>query len=72
MKKKLFIEGMSCGHCVKHVSDALNELTGVNKVEVDLAGKYAVLDAVQEISDEDIRVAIDDAGYEVVKIEELS
>jgi len=36
MKKTLLVEGMSCGHCEKAVKNALKELNGVLKVEVDL------------------------------------
>ena len=38
MAKKIIIEGMSCGHCVKHVTTALEEL-GLSKVTVDLDSK---------------------------------
>lgn len=69
MKKKILVEGMSCGHCVKHVKEALSELNGVTSVEVDLAAKSAILEAVSEVKDEDISFAIEDAGYEVVGIE---
>ncbi|MEG2018838.1 MAG: cation transporter, partial [Clostridium sp.] len=34
MKKKISIEGMSCGHCVNHVKEALSELPGVTSVDV--------------------------------------
>lgn len=69
MKKKISISGMSCEHCVKHVSTALQELSGVTKVEVSLAEKSAVIEASADISDEVIKTAIDDAGYEVTGIE---
>lgn len=69
MKKKILVEGMSCGHCVKHVKEALSELSGVTNVEVNLEAKTAVLEASVEVKDEDIRFAIDDAGYEVAGIE---
>lgn len=69
MKKKLLIEGMSCGHCVKHVKEALSELEGVSSVDVDLASKSAVLEG--EVSEEKIRLAVEDAGYEVVSIENI-
>lgn len=68
MKKKLIVEGMSCGHCVNHVKTALEELNGVNGVSVDLASKTAVVEASSEIDDADIKAAIEDAGYEVVDI----
>jgi copper ion binding protein len=64
--KKILIEGMSCGHCVKHVKEALEELSGVTKVEVDLASKTATLEG--DAADADIKAAIEDAGYDVVKI----
>lgn len=69
MKKKLLIEGMSCGHCVKHVKEALSELEGVSSVDVDLASKSAVLEG--EVSEEKIKFAVEDAGYEVVSIENI-
>lgn len=71
MKKKISISGMSCEHCVKHVTKALQELSGVSKVEVNLAGKHAIVESNADITDEDIKAAIDDAGYEVTAIEIL-
>lgn len=69
MTKKVFIEGMSCGHCVRHVTEALKELQGVTDVNVNLEQKFAVVNTKNNVTDEDIKSAIDDAGYEVVKIE---
>ncbi|MNI96615.1 Copper chaperone CopZ [compost metagenome] len=71
MKKKILVEGMSCGHCVNHVKEALMELEGVSSVNVTLDDKTAILEAFKDINDEDIKFAIDDAGYEVVGIEEI-
>lgn len=71
MKKKILIEGMSCGHCVNHVKEALSELNGVTNVDVDLASKTAIIEATVDVEDKDIKFAIDDAGYEVVGIEIL-
>ncbi|WP_286909852.1 heavy-metal-associated domain-containing protein [Clostridium sp. UBA1652] len=71
MKKKILVEGMSCGHCVNHVKEALMELEGVTTVNVALDDKIAVLEASKDIKNEDIKFAIDDAGYEVAGIEEI-
>lgn len=68
MSKKILIEGMSCGHCVMHATNALTEL-GLSNVKVDLSSKIAVAEG--NASDEDIKSAIEDAGYEVVKIENV-
>jgi copper ion binding protein len=68
MKVKLNIEGMSCMHCVKHVKDALLEINGVSSVDVNLDGKYAVVEG-ENLSNEAMKAAVEDAGYDVVGIE---
>ncbi|WP_234117867.1 heavy-metal-associated domain-containing protein [Clostridium hydrogenum] len=69
MGKKISIEGMSCQHCVMHAKEALESI-GAADVKVDLKKKSAFIS--NEIEDEKIKAAIDDAGYEVTKIEEAS
>ncbi len=68
MKKKILVEGMSCGHCVKHVTEALKEIGGKN-VEVNLERKLATADLDDNVTDEAIKSAIEDAGYDVLGIE---
>ncbi|MDT8716012.1 heavy-metal-associated domain-containing protein [Clostridium sp. 19966] len=68
MKKKISIEGMSCGHCVKHVTEALKEVKGVSNVEVSLENKNALIEASEEVKDGDIKFAVEDAGYDVTEI----
>ncbi|MFT8313796.1 MAG: cation transporter [Clostridium sp.] len=67
MKKKISIEGMSCGHCVKHVEEALKEI-GADAINVSLENKFAEAE-VGSIADEKIKAAIEDAGYDVVGIQ---
>ncbi|MGL5379523.1 heavy-metal-associated domain-containing protein [Clostridium sp.] len=69
MKKKILIEGMSCGHCVSHVKEALEELSGVSSIDVSLEGKYALVETTE--NNEKLTEAIDEAGYDVIKIEDL-
>ena len=33
------VEGMTCQHCVQTITDALNNITGLNTVNVDLVKK---------------------------------
>ncbi len=68
MKKKIMIDGMSCGHCVAHVKEALGDFAK-GEVEVSLEGKYAVLDT--DKANEVLTEAIDEAGYDVTAIEEV-
>ncbi|MFZ5353729.1 MAG: heavy-metal-associated domain-containing protein [Bacillota bacterium] len=70
MRKQINIEGISCGHCVKHVTDALHQI-GMSKVQVNLEGKYAIADALNEIEDAKIKKAIEEAGYDVIGIKEI-
>ena len=70
MKKKLLVEGMSCGHCVNHLKTALTEdIQGVEVLEVSLEGKYAVVDIQDSVTEEALRAVIEDLGYELKGIE---
>ncbi|MDD6159850.1 MAG: heavy metal translocating P-type ATPase [Oscillospiraceae bacterium] len=66
MEKKVIIEGMMCQHCRAHAEKALNDLPGVTAT-VDLESKTATVTG--EVSDDAIRAAIKDAGYEVSAIQ---
>ncbi len=66
MTTELKIEGMMCKHCVKHVHDALAKMDGVTNVEVSLEKNNAVVTSAQEISTDDFKKVIEDAGYELV------
>ena len=69
MVKKIGVEGMMCQHCVKHVHDALMKVNGVENAEVSLEGKSATVSYTGNVSDDDLRNAVVDAGYEVTGIE---
>lgn len=68
MKKELSIEGMMCQHCVKHVADALKAVPGASDVTVSLEEKNAVLSVPESVSDDTLKAAVTDAGYEVTGI----
>ncbi len=63
-KKTLSVEGMSCEHCVKRVTEALEKVEGVKKAKVDLKKKSAVVVLEQEVADETLVAAVVDAGYQ--------
>ena len=64
MQTVLKIEGMSCAHCVKHVTEALEELNGVKSAKVSLEKKTAVVEHSVNVTLEDMKAAVEDAGYE--------
>jgi copper chaperone CopZ len=60
----LDIDGMTCSKCVKHVEDALRQLPGVERVQVDLADGKAVVGHNASVVLAGLLAAVDDAGYE--------
>ena len=68
MKKVISIEGMRCGHCTASVDKALREIAGVSDVTVDHAAKKAEVEAADTVTDEALRKAVDDLGFQVCEI----
>lgn len=68
MKKIISIEGMRCGHCTASVDKALREIAGVSDVTVDLAAKKAEVEAADTVTDDALRKAVDDLGFQVCEI----
>lgn len=58
------VPGMSCGHCVKAITEGVSAVPGVDDVRVDLESKTVTV-AFTGSLDDDVRAAIDDAGYEI-------
>ncbi|WP_066637401.1 CopZ family metallochaperone [Desulfolucanica intricata] len=57
----LKVEGMTCSHCKMRVEKALNGITGVESVQVDLAKGEVVVSG--NANREDLVKAVVDAGY---------
>ena len=59
------VEGMTCQHCVQTITDALNNITGLNTVNVDLVKKEVSVKfnenetKLQKISDKIIEVGFE-------------
>ena len=61
--REYIVEGMTCEHCVRSVTEEVSEVAGVESVDVELAsGRLAV---TGDPSDEAVREAVADAGYAV-------
>jgi copper chaperone CopZ len=64
----LHVTGMTCGHCVKAVTEELSGLDGVTGVDVDLvAGGTSAVTVHSEgpVAAQALRAAVDEAGYEL-------
>lgn len=67
VKMEIQIEGMSCMHCSGRVEKALNAIDGI-RATVDLEKKTAFVTNNANVSEDQIRAAVENAGYTVVAI----
>ena len=59
------VTGMSCGHCAAAVTEELSRIDGVTSVGVDLETGSVAVTSDAPLSVDDVRAAVDDAGYEL-------
>ena len=57
------VPGMHCGHCERAVKEEVSAVEGVESVDVDLETKLVTVRG-RTLSDEPVRAAIGEAGYE--------
>ena len=69
MEKTLKIEGMMCGHCEMHTKKALEALDGVTEASVSHKTGTAIVTLEKDISDDILKQAVADQGYQVTDIQ---
>ena len=57
------VPGASCAHCRAAIAGEVKKVDGVSSVDVDLDSKRVTVSG-SELSDEALRAAIAEAGYE--------
>ncbi|QIZ67756.1 copper chaperone CopZ [Geobacillus subterraneus] len=63
----LHVQGMTCGHCKAAVTNALQQLEGVRRVDVHLEqGTVDVEYDEANVTVDQLKTAIEDQGYDVV------
>ncbi|MEV6675460.1 cation transporter [Streptomyces erythrochromogenes] len=58
------VTGMTCGHCEGAVTSELAALPGVVSVKAVAASGEVTVVSAAPLADEDVRAAVDEAGYE--------
>jgi len=62
------VDGMTCGHCVGTVIEAIKALEGVEDVRIDLqAGGVSTATVTGSPTSAAVRIAIEDAGYSLAR-----
>lgn len=69
MTKTMKIEGMMCGHCEARVKKCLEALEQVSEAVVSHEAGTAVLTLSAEVSDEELRKAVEAQDYKVLSVE---
>ena len=69
MKKTLHVEGMMCCHCEARVKKALEALPAVDEAVVSHEAGTAIVTLNAEVSDADLKKAVEDQDYKVIGIE---
>ncbi|GLY65027.1 heavy-metal-associated domain-containing protein [Amycolatopsis taiwanensis] len=59
------VTGMTCEHCVRSVTEEISEIGGVTKVAVDLPTGAVTVTSDKELTDDAVRSAVEEAGYQL-------
>jgi copper chaperone len=57
------VPAIHCAHCGMSIQEEVSEVKGVEEVDVDIESKVVTIRG-RELSDEKLRAAIHEAGYE--------
>lgn len=61
------VTGMTCGHCEVAVRGEVDQIPGVQTVEVSAQRARLVVTSVAPVDDAAILAAVDEAGYQAVR-----
>lgn len=62
------VTGMSCGHCEVAIRSEVEQLAGVDGIEVSAQTGKLVVSSTTPLEDAAVLAAVDEAGYEAVRI----
>jgi copper chaperone len=57
------VTGMTCGHCVASVTEEVQEIRGVENVDVVLETGSLTITSAEPVDDAAVKTAVKDAGY---------
>jgi copper chaperone len=63
--KSYTVTGMTCGHCVASVTEEVQEIPGVENVEVVLETGSLSVTSSEPVDDAAVKAAVEDAGYQL-------
>lgn len=60
---KLTVPSIVCGGCASGIKKALDKVSGIEKVEVDVTTKIVTVEHNENVSREKLADVLDDAGF---------
>ncbi len=60
------VSGMTCGHCVRSVTEEVSDIPGVLDVQVDLPTGRLTVTSSESLAESAVRAAVEEAGYQLV------
>jgi copper chaperone CopZ len=61
------VTGMTCGHCEMSVREEVEQIAGVEEIQVSAQSGTLVITGADTITDADVLAAVDEAGYSAVR-----
>lgn len=59
------VTGMTCGHCVSSVTEEVQEIPGVEDVDVVLETGRLTVTSQEPVDETAVRAAVEEAGYQM-------
>lgn len=59
------VDGMTCDHCVRAVTEEVRQIPGVADVAVDLASGAVTVTSDTDLDTAAVQAAVEEAGYEL-------
>lgn len=59
------VTGMTCGHCVASVTEEVQEIAGVENVDVVLETGALTVTSAEPLDEAAVRSAVEEAGYQL-------
>jgi copper ion binding protein len=61
------VKGMTCGHCVNHVTEEVKKIAGVTAVDIALETGAVTVTSDHNLTAAEVEAAVVEAGYEFVQ-----
>lgn len=59
------VTGMTCGHCVASVTEEVQEIPGIEHVDVVLETGSLTITSAEPVDDAAVKTAVEEAGYQL-------